>query len=104
MTKRHCYFLVPRDLQNEKYDVNSKNTLAKTGVLFKVCLASIYFVYGEVNLSVCCCFGARPLIFGIKMLILPSSIQMHIDSIDMLISDLTRGQKVNDFDLRLKSS
>jgi len=27
-----------------------------------------------------------------------------VDSIDMLISDLTRGQKVTDFDPRLKSS
>ena len=59
---------------------------------------------GIVNLSVCCCFGARPLKFGIKMLDLVSSIQINIDSIDMVISDLTRGQKVNDFLPRLKSS
>jgi len=42
--------------------------------------------YGIVNLSVCCCFGGRPLKFGIKMLALVSSIQINIDSIDMLIS------------------
>jgi len=36
--------------------------------------------------------------------ILVSSIQINIDSIDILISDLTRGQKVADFDPRLKSS
>jgi len=29
---------------------------------------------------------------------------INIDSIDLLISDLTRGQKVTDFDPRLKSS
>jgi len=33
-----------------------------------------------------------------------SSIQINIDSIDMLISDLTRGQKVTDFDPKLKFS
>jgi len=60
--------------------------------------------YGKVNISVCCCFGARPLKFGIKMLDLVSYIQINIDSIDMLISDLTGGQKVTDFDPRLKSS
>jgi len=60
--------------------------------------------YGKVNLSLCCCFGARPLKFDIKMLDLVSSIQINIDSIDMLISGLTRGQKVTDFDPRLKSS
>jgi len=59
--------------------------------------------YGKVNLSVCCYFGARPLKFGIKMLVLVSSIHINIDSIDILISDLTRGQKVTDFDPRLKS-
>ena len=48
--------------------------------------------YGKVNLSVCCCFGARPLKFGIEMLDLVGSNQLNIDSIDMLISDLTRGQ------------
>jgi len=79
-----------------------------SAVLFKVCWnswrVSIDFEYGKVNLSVCCFFRAPPLIFGIKMLALVSSIQMNIDSIDMLISDLTRGQKVTDFDQRLKSS
>jgi len=60
--------------------------------------------YGIVNLSVCCCCGVRPLKFGIKMLDLASYIQINIDSIDTLISDLTRGQKVTDFDPRLKSS
>ena len=62
------------------------------------------FGYGIVNLSVCCCFGARPLKFGVKMLDLVSSIQININSIDMLISDFIRDQKVTDFDPKLKSS
>jgi len=64
----------------------------------------IFWGYGIVNLSVCCCFRARPLKFGIKMLALMNSIHVNIDSIDMLISDCARGQKVTDFDAELKFS
>jgi len=56
-----------------------------SGVLFKVrwnsWRVSNFWRYGIVNLSVCCCFGARPLKFGIRMLVLVSSIQINIDSI-----------------------